>query len=184
MPFFVLMCQAADYLVAISSGGCSACITILAALSHYNNKLGTSPHASTSTNNCPVTVCETIGIFNTGAASETVLKKACGIKPGRNVIKAFWKEDFKRMHSAAYKVTEKYRQQRQALRAKRKRKADKNSYGSGAFGLNCKPELKKSKRKHPQVMKRPVQTGSQVSVKFVTQELEVLHTGPKKAKKN
>ena len=88
------------------------------------------------------------------------------------------------MHSAAYKVTEKYRQQRQALRAKRKRKADKNSYGSGAFGLNCKPELKKSKRKHPQVMKRPVQTGSQVSVKFVTQELEVLHTGPKKAKKN
>ena len=88
------------------------------------------------------------------------------------------------MHSAAYKVTEKYRQQRQALRAKRKRKADKNSYGSGAFGLNCKPELKKSKRKHPQVMKRPVPTGSQVSVKFLTQELEVLHTGPKKAKKN
>ena len=66
----------------------------------------------------------------------------------------------------------------------KKEKADKNSYGSGAFGLNCKPELKKSKRKHPQVMKRQVATGSQVSVKFVTPELEVVHKGPKKAKKN
>ena len=132
-----------------------------------------------------IAVCGTIGIFNTGAASKAVLMKSCGVQPGINVMKAFRKEDLKRVHSAAHKVSEKYRQRRQALRAKRKGKADKISYGSGAFGLSCKPELKqRSKRKHPKAVSRSVRTPSQVPVEFALPQLEVLHIAPKKPKTN
>ena len=35
-----------------------------------------------------ITVCETVGVFNTGAASKAVLMQQCGVSPGRNMLKA------------------------------------------------------------------------------------------------
>lgn len=55
-----------------------------------------------------IAVCETVGVFNTGAASKANLMKSCGISPGLNMLKALRKEDEERIMSAAHKVSSKY----------------------------------------------------------------------------
>ena len=54
-----------------------------------------------------IAVCETVGVFNTGAASKANLMKSCGISPGLNMLKALRKEDKERIMSAAHKVSSK-----------------------------------------------------------------------------
>ena len=72
-------------------------------------------------------VCETIGVFNTGAASNAGMFDKCGIHPGASLMQVLRKEDSVRVQDTARKVSIKYRQQRQKLRWKRKSKADKLS---------------------------------------------------------
>jgi hypothetical protein len=132
-----------------------------------------------------IAVCETVGIFNTGAASKAVLMKSCGISPGSSMLEAFRKEDKKRIQGAAYKVTLKYREKRRALRAQKKDKTDKQSYSSGAFGLSTKPEEGKLKRKRKEKENEKeliVSTSNQVEVTFVMPVVEVV--APKKVKRD
>ena len=101
-------------------------------------------------------VCETNGIFNTGAGSLAEIMDMCGITPGANTIIALRKQDNKRIKVAAKKVWVKYREQRRKQRAKRKAKADQNAYQAGTFGLSSKPDNTKSQRKAKRSQKKPV----------------------------
>ena len=65
-----------------------------------------------------IAVCETVGVFNTGAANKANLMNSCGISPGRNMLK-------ERIVFASHKGSSKYRKRRQEIRSKRKSKADK-----------------------------------------------------------
>ena len=89
-----------------------------------------------------IAVCETVGVFNTGAASKATLMQSCGVAPGKNMLQALRKEDHERIVFAAHKVSTRYRKQRQELRSKKKSKADKLSYQAGTFGISSKPESK------------------------------------------
>lgn len=107
-----------------------------------------------------IAVCETVGVFNTGAASKANLMKSCGISPGLNMLKALRKEDEERIMSAAHKLSSKYRKRRQEIRSKRKSEADKLSYQAGAFGTSSKPEADgKRKRKRKREEKATQKTG-------------------------
>ena len=91
-----------------------------------------------------IAVCETIAVFNTGAANKAVIMDLCGVDPGQNMLKALREQDSRRIKSAGQKVSSKYRQQRKRLRAQRKSKG-KDSYSSGAFDLSSKPEITNKK---------------------------------------
>ena len=127
-----------------------------------------------------IAVCETVGIFNTGAASKAILMKSCGITPGSSMLQAFRKEDKSRVQNAAYKISKKYKDKRQALRAKKKDKTDKQSYSSGAFGLSAKPEQPKLKGKRKRKEKElpaslPASTSTDgIQVSFVMPVQEVV----------
>ena len=122
-----------------------------------------------------IAVCETIGIFNTGAASKAVLMKSCGVGPGSNMLKALRKEDKTRVQSAAYKISKKYRDRRQALRSKKKDKSDKLSYSSGSFGLSAKPEIKPKKTKRKKEANYVASSAfKKVAVTFVEPIMEVV----------
>lgn len=129
-------------------------------------------------------VCETIGTFNTGAASKAVLMESCGVRPGSSMLKALRKEDKARIQSAAYKVSKKYRERRQALRSKKKAKADKQSYSSGSFGLSAKPEIKpkKSRKRKKETNHVDTSASNNVVVTFVEPVVEVVHVAPKKVR--
>ena len=58
-----------------------------------------------------IAVCETVGVFNTGAASKATLMQLCGVTPGRNMLKALRKEDHERIVFAGHKVSTRYRKQ-------------------------------------------------------------------------
>ena len=96
-----------------------------------------------------IAVCETVCVFNTGAASKAIILEECGVKqPGKNMLRALKKEDTLRLKLAAQKTSRKYRMKRRILRAQKKKKKDKQSYKSGSFGLSEKPEkVKGTKRK-------------------------------------
>ena len=133
-----------------------------------------------------IAVCETVGVFNTGAANKAKLMKSCGISPGLNMLKALRKEDKERIVFAAHKVSSKYRKQRQEIRSKRKSKADKLSYQAGAFGTSSKPEadLKKGKKKQPRKQAKMVAlpaepATSEINIMFVAPDLEFV-AAPKK----
>ena len=129
-----------------------------------------------------IAVCETVGVFNTGAASKANLMKSCGISPGLNMLKALRKEDKERIMSAAHKVSSKYRKKRQEIRSKRKSKADKLSYQAGAFGTSSEPEADgkgkgKGKKKQPRKQAKtvslpPEPTTRGMEIMFVAPELE------------
>ena len=129
-----------------------------------------------------IAVCETVGVFNTGAASKANLMKSCGISPGLNMLKALRKEDKERIMSAAHKVSSKYRKRRQEIRSKRKSKADKLSYQAGAFGTSSKPEAdgkgkgkgkKKQPRKQAKTVSLPPEPATRgMEIMFVAPELE------------
>ena len=108
-----------------------------------------------------IAVCETVGVFNTGAASKATLMQSCGVTPGRNTLKALRKVDHERIVFAGHKVSTRYRKQRQELRSKKKSKADKLSYQAGAFGISSKPESKgKDQEKKTKTKTRSVATAS------------------------
>ena len=69
-----------------------------------------------------VAVCETIAVFNTGAATNTVIMNLCGITPGVHTMKALSKQDDTRQKTAFKKVSMKYREERRKLRAQGKSK--------------------------------------------------------------
>ena len=109
-------------------------------------------------------VSETIGEFNTGAASKAMVLKSSGVAPHHNMLSALRNADKIRIKKAAIKISEKARHARRKLRAKRKSKVtDKISYMAGGFGLSEDPEdftsVKKSgarKRKTIKIHVQPV----------------------------
>ena len=137
-----------------------------------------------------IAVCETVGVFNTGAANKANLMKSCGISPGRNMLKALRNEDKERILSAAHKVSSKYWKRRQEIRSKRKTKADKLSYQAGAFGTSSKPEAdgkgkgkekKKPPRKQAKTVSLPAEPAtSEIEIMFVAPELEFVVAAPRK----
>ena len=71
-----------------------------------------------------IAVCETVTVFNTGAANKAVIMDLSGVNPGASMLKALREQDKKRIKSAGQKVSLKYRKQRKNLRAKRKSKGE------------------------------------------------------------
>ncbi|CAH3114455.1 unnamed protein product, partial [Pocillopora meandrina] len=67
-----------------------------------------------------IAVCETVAVFNTGAASKAVIMDLSGVNPGQSMLKALRDQDKRRIVTAGRKVSVKYRTQRKILRAKRK----------------------------------------------------------------
>ncbi|CAH3044759.1 unnamed protein product, partial [Pocillopora meandrina] len=69
-----------------------------------------------------IAVCETVAVFNTGAASKAVIMDLSGVNPGQSMLKALRDQDKRRIVTAGRKVSVKYRTQRKILWAKRKSK--------------------------------------------------------------
>ena len=65
-------------------------------------------------------VCETIGIFNTGAASKANNLESAGVVPGSNMLIGLRKEDEERIRNADKKVDIKNRCARRKRRAEKK----------------------------------------------------------------
>ena len=128
-----------------------------------------------------IAVCETIGLFNTGAGSLAEVMGMCGITPGANTMKALRQQDKKRINSAAKKVSAKYRDQRRKQRAQRKAKADQNAYQAGAFSLSSKPDDINTQKKRKRSQKKPVKQ-SDVPINFVMPTFEVVGVSAKKRK--
>ena len=103
-----------------------------------------------------IAVCETIGVFNTGAGSVAEVMDMCGITPGANTMKALREQDNQRIKAAAKKVSAKYRERRRQPRAQRKAKADQNAYQAGAFSLSSKPDDPKTQKKRKRSQRKPV----------------------------
>ena len=127
-----------------------------------------------------IAVCETIAVFNTGAASKAVMMDSCGVTPGSNMMISLRQQNKSRIRSSAQKISSRYRKQRQSLRSKRKSKGDEKAYEAGFFGLSGKPEFSLAKKKRG--LKRPQQeAGSSkhsqqkvIAVTFVEPEIEVV----------
>jgi hypothetical protein len=119
------------------------------------------------------TTCETIAAFNTGAASKAVALDLCGVTPGMHTMRALRKQDDVRLKTAAKKVSDKYRKNRQKLRAQKKDKADKRSYQPGGFGLSAKPidSTESKKRKRAPNKKK---NNEQPQIQFVMPTFEVI----------
>ena len=98
-----------------------------------------------------IAVCETIALFNTGAASKAIVMDIFGITPGSNTMKALRLQDQSRIKAASKKVSDKYQKQRQKLRAQKKSKGDKTAYQAGGFSLSSQPDepVKKKGKKNP-----------------------------------
>ena len=73
-----------------------------------------------------IAACETIMVFNTGAASKAVIMELCQITSGVNTMQAFRQQDRSRMKSNSQKISTKYRKKWQCLQAQRKSKEDEN----------------------------------------------------------
>ena len=107
--------------------------------------------------NCPKTkfcgvrkvelvVCETICKFNTGAEGRMSILEAIRVKPGRNMLTGFRKDDDDRVKNAERKCSLKTCSDRRKRRRERKSKNDKNnstnvSYFAGGLGLGLEPEI-------------------------------------------
>lgn len=55
-----------------------------------------------------IAACETIMVFNTGAASKAVTMELCQITPGVNTMQAFRQQDRSRIKSTSQKISSKY----------------------------------------------------------------------------
>ena len=90
-----------------------------------------------------IAVCETISVFNSGAANKGVVLKRIGIDPGDNMLLSLKKQDDQRVKKAEKKISLSYRQRRRMKRAEKKSKGEKEQviYKSGAFGLSSKPDV-------------------------------------------
>ena len=129
-----------------------------------------------------IAVCETVGVFNTGASSKAALK-SCGISLGRNMLKALRREEQVRIASAAHKISSKYRKWRKITRSNRKSRADKLAFQAGAFGTSSKPEADKKKQKKKTLRKKsptaalPAETATNgINVVLVVPDFEFIAT--------
>ena len=128
-----------------------------------------------------IAVCETVAVFNTGAASKAVIMDLSGVNPGQSMLKALRDQDKRRIVTAGRKVSVKYRTQRKILRAKRKSKGEV-SYSSGAFGLDSKPEISvkqgiKNIKSKKHIQELPSTSREQtVEIKYVEPIFEVVVT--------
>lgn len=52
-----------------------------------------------------IAVCETVTVFNTGAANKAVIMDLSGVNPGASMLKALREQDKKRIKSAGQKVS-------------------------------------------------------------------------------
>ena len=125
-----------------------------------------------------ISVCETIGLFNTGAGSLAKIMGMCGITLGANTMKELRQQDKKGIVSAACKVSAKYGDQRRKRRAQRKTKADQNAYQAGAFSLSSKPDITTQKRRKRSEKNSLKQTD--VPITLVIPILEVVGISAKK----
>ncbi|XP_028405772.1 uncharacterized protein LOC114528348 [Dendronephthya gigantea] len=100
-----------------------------------------------------IAACETVAVFNTGAASKAMFMVLCGVTPGENSIRALRLQDRVRFQTAAKKVAEKYKNQRRKLCAMQKSKGDKESYQPGGFSLSSQPDLQEKKKKRKRTVK-------------------------------
>lgn len=90
-------------------------------------------------------VAQTVLHWNQGAASSASILSSFGINPGINTTFSSNKQNHKRIHAAAVKVSSKYRKRRRVLRHNRKAKPlDKKNHQSGAFSTGESTEKKKS----------------------------------------
>ena len=117
-----------------------------------------------------IAVCETIAMFNTGAASKAVIMDLCGVTPGAHTMKALRKQDDTRLKTAARQVSAKYRERRQKLRSQRKTKGDKNAYQPGGFDVQAKPVDAKRKR----APKKKKKDNLEPQITFVMPTVEVV----------
>ena len=128
-----------------------------------------------------IAVCETVAVFNTGAASKAVIMDLSGVNPGQSMLKALRDQDKRRIVTAGRKVSVKYRTQRKILRAKQKSKGEV-SYSSGAFGLDSKPEISvkqgiKNIKSKKHIQELPSTSREQtVEIKYVEPIFEVVVT--------
>ena len=126
-----------------------------------------------------IAVCETVAVFNTGAASKAVTMVMCGVSPGANTMRALRLQDKTRIKSTTQKITSKYRKQQQNLRAKRKSKGDEASYQPGGFSLSSHPDKsepkkrKGTKRSTEELHSEPAVV-EKAEVRFVQPEFEVI----------
>lgn len=90
-----------------------------------------------------IAVCETIGVFNIGAAAKADLMRSVGVTPGRNMLKGLRNQDSKRIVSSNQKVSKVYIIDKKKKRRSRKAAAENQSksYISGAFGLSETPDF-------------------------------------------
>ena len=51
-----------------------------------------------------IAACETIAVFNTGAASKAVVMNLCGVTPGVQTMRALRKQDLVRIQTAANEI--------------------------------------------------------------------------------
>ena len=126
-----------------------------------------------------IAVCETVAVFNTGAASKAVTMVMCGVSPGANTMRALRLQDKTRIKSTTQKITSKYRKQRQNLRAKRKSKGDEASYQPGGFSLSShpdksEPKKRKGKKRSTEEPHSEPAVVEKAEVRFVQPEFEVI----------
>ena len=57
-----------------------------------------------------IAVCETVTVFNTGAANKAVIMGLSGVNPSQSILKAMRQQDSRRIKSAAQKVSSKFLQ--------------------------------------------------------------------------
>jgi hypothetical protein len=119
-----------------------------------------------------IAACETVAVFNTGAASKAVMMTLCGITPGQNSMRALRLQDRVRIQSAAKKMTLKYKNQRRRLRALQKSKGDKNAYQPGGFSLSSQPDIKQNKKKRKRTAEKSDEL--QITFGFVMPTMEVV----------
>ena len=121
-----------------------------------------------------IAACETIAVFNTGAASKAVVMNLCGVTPGVQTMRALRKQDRVRRQTAAKKVSLKYREKRQKLRSLRKSKGDKSAYQPGAFGLSSKPIDTGVSKKRKRTGKETKKNEQGPKIRFVMPTVEVI----------
>ena len=138
-----------------------------------------------------IAVCQTVGVFNTGAASKGTIMQQSGIKVlGINMMRGLRIQDRSRLQSAAQKVKLRYAIQRRNIKIKKakNKKASKDSYVSGGFNETDPQMLQSqggSKRNIPTTRKRQAKAALQptdtIGITFVA-EAEVEAVASKKRK--
>ena len=135
-------------------------------------------------------VCETIGIFNTGAASKANNLESTGVVPGSNIMLMMLiglrKEDEERIRNADKKVDIKNRCARRKRRAKKKIEAasrrKRTSYHPGAFGTSSVPEINLDGEEATSSKRKSKSKGKNQKDKAMNKKVRKLKNGKSKSK--